>query len=237
MWVAQEVSYSWKYEPVWTGLSDQALLVGTIVVVLTLGAAPAISASGASLGRALLGLRVCRFPTDAKPSGRALIRLGLTSGVLAAFAGMAAAVILGPLAFVILGATLIIVFGAAAISLAASKPPKRAWYDKLSGTWVIDLRAAGRAAARQAAAPRRVTSGGVPAPPGANGFAVAALILGILGVSVLAIVFGHIARSQIKNTGQEGAGMALAGLILGYISLAVALAGAIALVVIALTIG
>ena len=58
-----------------------------------------------------------------------------------------------------------------------------------------------------------------------NGFATASLVCGIVGIaacgvlSILAIVFGHIARSQIRASGgrQGGAGLALAGLILGYI--------------------
>ena len=45
--------------------------------------------------------------------------------------------------------------------------------------------------------------------------AVLALMFGVLG-GYLAIVFGHIARSQIKRTGGKGAGLALAGHILCY---------------------
>jgi hypothetical protein len=36
----------------------------------------------------------------------------------------------------------------------------------------------------------------------------------------VAIVTGHIARSQIRRTNEEGSGMALAGLILGYVGVA-----------------
>jgi len=50
-----------------------------------------------------------------------------------------------------------------------------------------------------------------------NGLSVAALICGLLGVSVVAVVLGHIARSQIRRDGGQGYGMALAGLILGYV--------------------
>jgi hypothetical protein len=54
-----------------------------------------------------------------------------------------------------------------------------------------------------------------------NGLAVASLILSIVqpGIgSVLAIIFGHIARRQIRqsNGTQKGNGLALAGLIIGY---------------------
>ncbi|TVZ04159.1 DUF4190 domain-containing protein [Trebonia kvetii] len=55
-----------------------------------------------------------------------------------------------------------------------------------------------------------------------NGLAVAALVCGIaqffVGVTFIpAIICGHMARRQIRQTGEGGDGMALAGLILGYI--------------------
>ncbi|TQF74354.1 DUF4190 domain-containing protein [Rhodococcus spelaei] len=48
-----------------------------------------------------------------------------------------------------------------------------------------------------------------------NVFAILALVFGFLG-GVLAIIFGHIALSQIKRTGESGRGLAIAGLVLGY---------------------
>ena len=57
-----------------------------------------------------------------------------------------------------------------------------------------------------------------------NGFALASLICGlapfIFGppAAIPAIVFGHVARHQIKRTGEQGAGLALAGLILGWVT-------------------
>lgn len=60
-----------------------------------------------------------------------------------------------------------------------------------------------------------------------NGFAIAALVLGILWVfwvgSVLAIIFGHIATNQIDQSGgaQGGRGMAVAGFVLGYIGVGI----------------
>ena len=70
----------------------------------------------------------------------------------------------------------------------------------------------------------------VTAPPAAaaartNSLAVASLILGLLSLfvpfAILAVVFGHVARSQIRKSAgrQKGSGMALAGLILGYLAL------------------
>ncbi|GGJ73258.1 DUF4190 domain-containing protein [Glutamicibacter ardleyensis] len=56
-------------------------------------------------------------------------------------------------------------------------------------------------------------------PPSTNVFAILALILGLV-TGFFGIIFGHIALSQIKKTGQPGRGMALAGLIIGYVWLA-----------------
>jgi hypothetical protein len=56
-----------------------------------------------------------------------------------------------------------------------------------------------------------------------NQMAVASLICGICQVffwfvaGVPAIVFGHVAHRQIRQTGEAGSGMATAGLIMGYI--------------------
>jgi uncharacterized protein YacL len=38
-------------------------------------------------------------------------------------------------------------------------------------------------------------------------------------ISLVAIITGHIALSQIKRTGEQGRGLAIAGLVLGYIGL------------------
>ena len=55
-----------------------------------------------------------------------------------------------------------------------------------------------------------------------NGFAVAALVVGIVGLcfcfGFLGIIFGNIARRQIAQTGQAGAGLATAGIVLGWIA-------------------
>lgn len=72
---------------------------------------------------------------------------------------------------------------------------------------------------------------GAGRPGGTNALAVVSLILGITWLgwigSVLAIIFGHVSLAQIKRTGQSGRGMAVAGLVLGYIGVAI---GAVLLV-------
>jgi Domain of unknown function (DUF4190) len=49
-----------------------------------------------------------------------------------------------------------------------------------------------------------------------NTLAVVSLVLGLLSFTLLAIIFGHVALSQIKRTGERGRGMAVAGAVLGY---------------------
>ncbi len=67
-----------------------------------------------------------------------------------------------------------------------------------------------------------------------NGFAIASLACGVgqfaFGplATIPAIVFGHIARSQIRRTGEQGAGLALAGLILGWATVILAIVGIVA---------
>jgi uncharacterized membrane protein len=62
-----------------------------------------------------------------------------------------------------------------------------------------------------------------------NSLAVASLACGVAqpftaGLSTIpAIVFGHVARGQIRRNGQDGAGLALAGLLLGWAALTVVL--------------
>lgn len=62
---------------------------------------------------------------------------------------------------------------------------------------------------------------------GTNGMAIASLVLGIIWLywigSVLAVIFGHIGLSQINRSGgrQGGRGVAIAGLVLGYLGISI----------------
>jgi Domain of unknown function (DUF4190) len=56
--------------------------------------------------------------------------------------------------------------------------------------------------------------------PATDGFAIASLILGIVGGSVLAIVFGFVARGRIRRSGAGGRGLATSGIVLGFLWLA-----------------
>ncbi|WP_433330887.1 DUF4190 domain-containing protein [Spirillospora sp. CA-294931] len=65
--------------------------------------------------------------------------------------------------------------------------------------------------------------GSMPMAPPTNGMATTSMVCGIVGIllcgiaSPFAVIFGHVALGQIKRTGEGGHGMAVAGLILGYI--------------------
>lgn len=66
----------------------------------------------------------------------------------------------------------------------------------------------------------------LPAPAPTNGKATGALVCGVLCVftggitGIPAVVLGHMARGEIRRTGEQGDGFALAGLILGWLSVA-----------------
>jgi peptidyl-prolyl cis-trans isomerase B (cyclophilin B) len=55
-----------------------------------------------------------------------------------------------------------------------------------------------------------------PPPRQTNSMAVVALV-GALVFAPLGIVFGHIALSQIRRSDEDGKGLAIAGLVIGYI--------------------
>jgi hypothetical protein len=60
------------------------------------------------------------------------------------------------------------------------------------------------------------------APP-TNGMAIAALIVTLVFFPA-GIILGHVARGQIKRTGEGGKGLATAALIIGYLQVALAFA-------------
>ena len=52
-----------------------------------------------------------------------------------------------------------------------------------------------------------------------NGLAIGSLVCGLLGAAAPAVILGHLARGQIRRTGEHGDGMAIAGLILGWLAI------------------
>jgi hypothetical protein len=83
--------------------------------------------------------------------------------------------------------------------------------------------------AAPAADPVRVTP-----RAGTNGYAIASFACGLgqfmVGplATIPAIIFGHMARSQIRRTGEQGAGLALVGLLLGWGAVVLGIIGLIA---------
>jgi hypothetical protein len=75
---------------------------------------------------------------------------------------------------------------------------------------------------------------GVPQTGATNTMAILALVFGI-GGGWLGILFGHMALSQIRRTGEQGRGLALAGLICGYIGASITIIVIIVLIVVSVT--
>lgn len=90
---------------------------------------------------------------------------------------------------------------------------------------------------RAEAGPYRPGPPYMPPQPTVEGFAIASLVLAILWIwwigSLLAVIFGHVALSQIKrsNGWKTGRGMAMAGVVLGWLGLALLVTVLVAAVV------
>lgn len=61
-------------------------------------------------------------------------------------------------------------------------------------------------------------------PKGTNTMAILAIVFAFV-FSPLGIVFGHIGRKQIRERGEQGDGLALAGMIIGYVATGLYLIG------------
>ncbi len=101
----------------------------------------------------------------------------------------------------------------------------------------------GAATAPAPAVPAPQSAWLAPQPPKTSGKAVAALILGIINAlclfvgfpfAILAVIFGHMGRTEVKQSQgtMTGAGMATTGLVLGYMSAPMVLIALIAAVAI-----
>jgi hypothetical protein len=58
-----------------------------------------------------------------------------------------------------------------------------------------------------------------PAPQQTNGLAIGSLVCALLGISLPAVIMGHIARHQIRDRNQAGDGLAIAGLVVGWLGM------------------
>ena len=78
---------------------------------------------------------------------------------------------------------------------------------------------------------------GQPAGAKTNTLAIISLVASLIGLFsgigfIAGIICGHISLSQIKKTGEEGRGMAVAGLIIGYVGVLLSIIVGIILTVI-----
>ncbi|WP_219813731.1 DUF4190 domain-containing protein [Rathayibacter rathayi] len=66
-----------------------------------------------------------------------------------------------------------------------------------------------------------------PRRPPMNALAIAALVCALLGLAPAAIVLGHVGFAQAGRSGQRGRGLAVAGFVLGYLALILAVIASI----------
>ena len=60
---------------------------------------------------------------------------------------------------------------------------------------------------------------GAPAPR-TNGLGIAAFVMSLVGFSVIAAIMGHVAMGQIKRNNEGGNGLAVAAVVIGWVSFA-----------------
>jgi hypothetical protein len=109
----------------------------------------------------------------------------------------------------------------------AQQPPTH-WRQAPDGRWQYlapdgywyDNPAPGPPPSRSSPVP---TQYGAPPSRGTNGMSIASLVLGIVWIwglgSVLALVFGYVGLRQIKERNETGRGMAIAGVVLGWVGI------------------
>jgi hypothetical protein len=65
-----------------------------------------------------------------------------------------------------------------------------------------------------------------------NVLSIVSLVASLVGFGIVGIITGHISLGQIKRTGEQGRGLALAGTIIGYVAVAFGLIAIIVWVVV-----
>jgi hypothetical protein len=104
-----------------------------------------------------------------------------------------------------------------------SGPPAPGWWLASDGRYYPPEQAPGVAPPPPTFTPSTPYAPGMAQPTSTNGLAVAAMVLGILWIywigSTLALVFGYVAKGQIDRSAgrQTGRGVAIAGIVLGWI--------------------
>lgn len=106
----------------------------------------------------------------------------------------------------------------------SSGPPGPGWWQASDGNWYPPQQQSG--APQQPGFGQPAYGYPVAASQKTNGLAIASMVLGILWLywigSILALIFGYMAKGAIdRSNGQEGGrGMAIAGIVLGWIGIA-----------------
>jgi Domain of unknown function (DUF4190)/Septum formation len=93
--------------------------------------------------------------------------------------------------------------------------------------WIADDSAPGGGlpAAPPVEFPYQAYAYGAPPPKArTNGFAITAFVLGLIGGTILGIIFGIISLVQIRRNGQRGRGLAIAGIVFSCIWLVIGVA-------------
>jgi len=54
-----------------------------------------------------------------------------------------------------------------------------------------------------------------------NVLAIVSLVTSLVGLGIVGIITGHLGLGQIKHTGEQGRGLALAGTIIGYVTVGI----------------
>ncbi|WP_228825379.1 DUF4190 domain-containing protein [Nocardia farcinica] len=106
-------------------------------------------------------------------------------------------------------------FGSGIVVFGYSPEDLGAW-NFLIALLLIIVGAIGVVITRSTSARPTTTTAARPYDPRTNSLAIVALVLGFV-FPFAAIPIGHIARAQIRTSGEQGAGLALTGLVLGYL--------------------
>ena len=201
-----------RYEA--TTLIVLAITILTLLNGFGLTTAVAIGVTVAGFGAALAAYFATR---PATLTGRIS---AATDALLAVLVSLARVDVPLPIVLIVAGSVVLAVLGWAAKSVFGSSPDIPAAETPPGLAADSTVRAPHDRSAVDTTSPPTVA---VAAPQKTNGLAIASLILAITWIfwigSLLAVILGHVALSQIDDPG--GRGMAIGGLVLGYIALGV----------------
>lgn len=115
----------------------------------------------------------------------------------------------------------------------AASGPGPGWWQASDGNWYPPEQQPGYATPSYGMPTGYGYGYGVQASAATNGWAIASLVVSLISCgigSLLGVIFGHVAMNQIKRTGGGGRGLAIAGLVIGYLGLALLIVAIIAVI-------